>query len=105
MRPTHGLLLSAALLVAPAHAQTTFKCRDARGQTTYSNEPCEKQGLRDAGPVADRTTVMPFTTAKPAAKEAPKDAARKDDPEGLKPGPSATVKPVAPIADRLLNIK
>ena len=106
MRPLHGLLVLAALLALPAHAQTMYKCRDARGQVTYSNETCAKQGLADAGPVSDRTTVMSFTTpVKPAAKDAPKDTARKDDPENLRPGPAATVKPVVPLTDRLLNIK
>lgn len=106
MRPSHGLPLLAALLALPVHAQTMFKCRDGRGQVTYSNESCEKQGLRDAGPVADRTTVMPFTApARPAAKDAPKDTARKDDPENLRPGPAATIKPVVPFTERLLNIK
>jgi hypothetical protein len=39
---------------------------DERRQITYSNITCEKQGLRDGGPVADRTTSMPFTEpAKP----------------------------------------
>lgn len=113
MRPSRGPLFLAALFplfALPAQAQTMFKCKDGRGQTTYSNETCAKQGLTDAGPVADRTTVMPFTAApRPAARDATKDAARKDDPrndpEALRPGPAATVKPVVPLTDRLLNIK
>ena len=54
-------------------AQTMYKCLDDRRQVTYSNIACEKQGLKDGGPVADRTTSMPFT-------EPPKPAAAKPAP-------------------------
>jgi hypothetical protein len=58
MRVVFALLLT---LSSAAMAQTTYKCMDERRQVTYSNIPCEKQGLKDGGPVADRTTSMPFT--------------------------------------------
>jgi hypothetical protein len=54
-------LLWAASGAAQTAAPITYKCMDERRQVTYSNITCEKQGLRDAGPVADRTTSMPFT--------------------------------------------
>ena len=58
-------------------AQTTmYKCTDAQKRITYTNEACEKQGLKDAGQVADRVTSVPFT-------EPPKPAARKDGPKDV----------------------
>ena len=85
-------------------AQTTmYKCTDANKRITYANETCEKQGLKDAGPVADRVTSMPFTeTPKPAAR---KDSAKgsasrdKDDAEVSRGG--AQVKPVVPLLEKL----
>jgi len=71
------LALLFALWSAAAAAQTVmYKCTDAQKRITYSNEACEKQGLKDAGPVADRVTSMPFT-------EAPRSAARKDGPKDV----------------------
>ncbi len=77
---------------AAAMAQTImYKCTDAQKRITYSNETCEKQGLKDAGTVADRVTSMPFTT------EPPKSASRKDGPkdvpkDGAKAPPEKTSK-------------
>ena len=71
-----------ALLAANAAAQTTYKCTDAQRRITYSNEACDKQGLKGAGPVADRTTTVPLgPLPKPASKgPAAKDA--KDSKDG-----------------------
>jgi hypothetical protein len=90
MRGTWILLLLCWAPLAAAHGPAAastgpmLKCRDARGQITYSNVPCDKQGLQEVGPVADRTTVMPLgPLAKPpasSAKEAAKDAPKKDEP-------------------------
>ncbi|HTP62895.1 MAG TPA: DUF4124 domain-containing protein [Burkholderiales bacterium] len=81
MRATFCLFLT--LAPAAAGAQTLlYKCVDAQKAVTYSNITCEKQGLKDAGTVADRVTSMPFNAPpKPAprvepAKEAGKDAAK-----------------------------
>ena len=41
-------------------AQTMYKCLDESRRITYSNVPCDKQGLKDGGAVADRTTTMPL---------------------------------------------
>ena len=66
MRTTIALLIAA--LAAPVWAQaptTMYKCVDERRQLTYSNIPCEKQGLKTDGTVtSDRVTTMP---AGPAA--------------------------------------
>jgi hypothetical protein len=84
-------------------AQTTmYKCTDAQKRITYSNEACEKQGLKDAGPVAERVTSVPFT-------EPPKPAARKDGAKGpaarekdeVESGRGAQVKPVVPLVEKL----
>ena len=96
-----------ALLVtgAPdAAAQTMFKCRDGRGQVTYSNVSCEKQGLKDAGAVANRTTTLPMAPAQKApAQRDTKAASPKDDSEiGPMPAP-AQIKPVNPLIERLLK--
>ena len=77
-----GFFLLLMLWAAAAPAQTMYKCVDDRRQLTYSNIPCEKQGLKDAGPVADRVTSMPF-------KEPPKPEARKEVP---KDGPKDAAK-------------
>jgi hypothetical protein len=71
---------------AASGAQTTmYKCVDQQRAITYSNIPCEKQGLKTDGTVtADRVTTMPATPAQgpgqlPTQKlkppvEMPKDA-------------------------------
>ncbi len=59
------------LWAAAAPAQTTmYKCVDEQQKITYSNIPCEKQGLKASGTVtADRVTTMPFNA--PAKGPAP----------------------------------
>ena len=116
MRP--ALLAVLVLAAAPAAAQTTFKCNDGRGRVTYSNIACDKQGLKDAGPVAERTTTMtlppvPAAPAKPAVSGATPGAAPGPAPAGA-PGsspaakdegevsaPAARVKPVVPLLEKL----
>jgi hypothetical protein len=81
-------------------AQTMYKCLDVRQRVTYSSEPCEKLGLKDAGPVVDRTTTMPLGptpgSIKPAA---PKPPAAKDDIEAVQRG--SQIKPVVPLLEKL----
>ena len=89
---------------APGNAaQTMYKCVDDQRRVTYSNIACEKQGLKDADPVADRVTSMPFTAPpKPAPRADPvKPPAARDDAE-VGRGP-AQVKPVSPWIDKLLK--
>ena len=92
-----------ALWSAAGAAQTMYKCTDARGRVTYSNETCEKQGLKDAGTVADRVTSMPFTAPpKPAAsKDAAKAPApqKNDDADAGRGGTQAT--PAVPLLEKL----
>jgi hypothetical protein len=106
MRKT--ICLALLLLPCVAGAQTLYKCTDARGQVTYSNVACDKQGLKqDRVVTEDRVTTMPLApAAKPAAKppagaaDAPKDA--KDDEADVRK-PAARVKPVAPVIDKLVK--
>lgn len=100
-----GILLL-GFWAAAGSAQTMYKCVDGQRRVTYSNISCEKQGLQDAGPIADRTTSMPFTSP-------PKPAASTDRPDTAKPPASgaadaaetgrgtAPVKPVNPLIEKL----
>jgi mRNA-degrading endonuclease toxin of MazEF toxin-antitoxin module len=55
-----GFFLVLMLWAAAAPAQTMYKCVDDKRQLTYSNIPCEKQGLKTDGTVtADRVTTIP----------------------------------------------
>ena len=96
------LFLALSIWSAASAAQTMYKCTDAQQRITYSNETCEKQGLKDAGIVADRVTTLPFT-------EPPKPASRKDAAKAPAPregdeetGRGGTqVKPVVPLLEKL----
>lgn len=86
-----------ALCSAGAAAQTTmYKCTDAQGRITYSNEACDKQGLKEAGKVADRVTTMPFT-------EPPKPAARTEPPSRTDKDKAPAIKPVNPLIEKLVK--
>ncbi len=78
-----------------------YKCLDGQRRVTYSNIACDKQGLSDAGPVADRVTSMPFT-----APPKPRPAAAPGKPPGMANeaevgGAAAQVKPVVPLIEKL----
>jgi hypothetical protein len=105
--PMHRLLPWITLFAVslPAAGQTV-KCRDAAGRTTYSNVPCVKQGLHEAGPVQERTTTMRLAPANryqggatPAMKDAP-GAAKPDGEIGPTPA-AAQVKAVNPLIQQL----
>ena len=72
MKPLAALLL----LVPLAAAAQTYKCTDSRGALTYSNESCEKQGLKDAGKVRERLTTMKSDL--PVRKLSPKSEPEKE---------------------------
>jgi hypothetical protein len=70
MRAATLVLLAFGLcdaIAAEPHKSETYKCRDRAGKITYSNSTCESQGLKSAGPVRDRTTVIPGA-ARPSEK-------------------------------------
>ena len=94
MRVAGFLLLwswaAAGFAQSAAPATTMYKCMDAQRRVTYSNVSCEKQGLQDAGPVADRTTSMPFTEPPKAAP--PKPAVTPPPPAEPAKGPRETPK-------------
>jgi hypothetical protein len=100
MRGTLFLVLT--IWSATSAAQTMYKCTDAQQRITYSNETCEKQGLKDAGIVPDRVTTVPFTEPpKPASRKdaAKAPAPREGDEEAGRGG--AQVKPVVPLLEKL----
>jgi len=101
-----GAFLLLLWLWAPVGAaQTMYKCIDAQRRITYSNETCEKQGLKDAGPVADRVTSMPFTAPpKPAARKDSAKAPAPQDKDDADAGRGGTqVKPINPLIEKLLK--
>jgi hypothetical protein len=98
-------LLVLALWSAAGAAQTMYKCTDAQRRITYSNEACEKLGLKDAGKVPDRVTSMPFAPPpRPAAsKEAAKAPAPRDKDDADVGRGGAQIKPVVPLLEKLLK--
>jgi hypothetical protein len=122
-----AILVLLAFNLSDAIAEETYKCRDRAGRITYSNSACEKQGLKSAGPVRDRTTVVPaqsFPSEKRRAEPArqpPRSAPtverpRKSDelqainaaepmPDGdAEPRPGgAVMAPVNPLIQRMLR--
>lgn len=116
-----GFFLVLMVWSAAAAAQTMYKCLDGQRRVTYSNVSCEKQGLTDGGPVAERTTSMPFTAppkpaprtatgarAEPAERGAPAvrsepiaPALSKDDAEAGRG--AVQVKPASPLIQKLVD--
>ena len=97
-----AVLLSAMAFPAGAGAQSLYKCADAAGRITYASEACDKQGLKEVGPVRDRTTVVPGSPAAKAGGQEARPAEKKGgDPDA--PGRAATVKPVNPLIEKLLR--
>jgi nucleoid-associated protein YgaU len=87
--------LAALLFMSAAGVQAAelTKCVDAAGKVTYSSEACEKQGLKPAGPIKERTTVLPAQSPPPDKKEA----------AGEERKPAATVQPINPLIQQLLK--
>ena len=80
----------AGLAQAAQSTPIMYKCLDAGRRVTYSNITCAKQGLQDGGPVADRTTSMPFVEPPKAAPS--KTAVTPPLPAEPAKGPSETPK-------------
>ncbi len=91
MRLLAALLPTLLLALLPlCAASQTYKCKDQAGSVTYSNETCEKQGLKDAGKVRERLTTMqneplPVKKLSPPKELPEKNAAEKKDAEKDKP--------------------
>ena len=83
-------------------AQTMYKCLDDSRRITYSNVPCEKQGLKDGGAVADRVTTMPSgAAALPTQKLKPPVEMPKANKDGEVDRGGAQLKPVNPLIEKL----
>ena len=98
-----GRILLLCLWAPVCAAQTMYKCTDARQHVTYSSEPCEKLGLKDAGPVVDRTTTMPLGPApQPAARKDAAKAPLPGDKDGAEAGRGgAQITPIVPLLEKL----
>lgn len=79
-----------------------YKCSDGHS-TTYSSTECEKLGLKSAGEIRDRLTVV--GVERPAAKQAApvKPAATEQAEEERTRKTAGAIKPVNPLVDRLLK--
>lgn len=79
LRPAHlGLSIALLICLPVSSAEAAMnKCTDGI-QITYTNEPCEKLGLKSAGPIKDAVTIMP-AASKP--KEEPSEKPNKDHGE------------------------
>ena len=90
------------------------KCTDGK-QITYTTEPCEKTGLTSAGPIKDAVTVMPATriSQNDSSEKSGKSSVEGNNVSGNKasgndnPGADvpkeATIKPVSPLVNKILN--
>ncbi|MFY9317810.1 MAG: DUF4124 domain-containing protein [Burkholderiales bacterium] len=99
----HTILLFVFALLPVAALAQTFKCIDAQKRVTYSNASCEKQGLTDAGPVADRIVTLPTVEVrKPATRP---EAAKAPTPRSLDDAEvgrgSTQIKPIVPFMEKL----
>lgn len=95
-----SLCALALLWPADAAAAELYKCTDGK-QVTYSSASCEKLGLRSAGQIKDKLTVVPAErraaqTAQPKKKDdiADEERARKD---------AVKLKPVNPLIEKPLK--
>jgi hypothetical protein len=84
-------LLLVFIFTVPAAAQGLNKCRDNAGHITYTSQSCEKEGLKPAGEIKDRVTVLPAEKPKVEKKEEGTEA---------RP-PTAKVSPINPLMERL----
>jgi hypothetical protein len=94
--------LAALVLLAAAapYAAAVNKCVDPGGHVTYTSLSCEKEGLKPAGVVKERMTVMPVVATPAAPSKRDKQARQRSDDE-IPPLP--TVKPVNPMVNQLLK--
>lgn len=90
-----------ALTPWPGAAQAEpYKCTDGHA-TTYSSTACDKLGLKSAGVIHDRLTVI--NNAPPAARpETPKVPAAEDDEQRARRA-AAAMQPINQLLDRQLK--
>lgn len=95
-----------ALVPWPGAAQAElYKCTDGHA-TTYSSTACDKLGLKSAGAIRDRLTIINAPAA--ARQEAPKSNApatttSAEDEEQRARKSAAAIKPINPLVDRLVK--
>lgn len=53
-----ALLLVGAAFAGEAAAQAAHKCVDGKARVTYTDNACEKLGLRPAGAIQDRLSII-----------------------------------------------
>lgn len=85
------LLLLGLVLAVPVHAQSLYKCVDARGRISYLGQACDTAGLKDAGEIRDTLNVSPAYKPPPAPPAATSPAA--------KPPPAAAKKDAEPAKE------
>ncbi|MBM3346324.1 MAG: hypothetical protein FJY55_07515 [Betaproteobacteria bacterium] len=93
-----------ALTPWPGAAQAElYKCTDGHA-TTYLSTTCDKLGLKSAGAIRDRLTVINNTppAARPEAPKATTATAAEDEEQRARKA-AAAIKPVNPLLDRLLK--
>ena len=98
MRTIVAALLAIGAMPCLCFGAELNKCRDGAGSVTYSSESCESQGLKSAGPIRDRTTVVPGAAATTAAT-----GGRKQEGESELRGSPVQIKPVNPLIEKLLK--
>ena len=100
-----GLSIAIFFCYPIARAESaTNKCTDGK-KITYANMPCEKLGLKSAGPVKDAVTVVP-AIQKP--KNGPSDNSAKEHEEkgdisGADVPEAEKIKPVNSLIEKLMQ--
>lgn len=110
LKPSYlGLPIALLFCYQMAHAEsTTNKCTDGK-KITYANMPCEKLGLRSAGPVRDAVTVVPappkpqiIPAEKPAKEPGETEKAPDSDADEIGVPKPAKIKPINPLIQKML---
>lgn len=98
-------LVACAAFSGMARGADLSKCLDRAGLVTYSSESCESQGLKPAGPIRDRTTVVPGAVPAARKTEPAKDGKAKDPMSASSElgGSPVQIKPINPLIERLLK--
>ncbi|MGH8764570.1 MAG: DUF4124 domain-containing protein [Burkholderiales bacterium] len=94
--PLAWLLL---LVPAVASAQNMYKCKNAAGKITYTNQACESVGLKSAGEVAERMAVTPIVVPQ-APPTTPGAANPPADRQADAPADPKAAAPPAPEPER-----